>query len=422
MHQSHTARGARTMHVDSALAVLRSPDSRRRARAGSLRRSVAAGLGLLALVVAGGAALPGTPAADASTQPARNQVTAVGDAFDRGPGAPMDLRKPLVGMAASPTGRGYWLAAADGGVFAFGDASFRGGLGGVELAAPVVGIASTPTGRGYWLAAADGGVFAFGDASFEGSAGGIDLAAPIVGIASTASGNGYWLAARDGGVFAFGDADFRGSSAALGVSERIAAIASGRDGGYVLAGEGGGIYAFGVPHVGSAQWSGAPAVTSIALDPDGRGYWVLRENGAVQALGARYYGDAGWVDLNTAAVPNVAIAAVASGRGYWVAQGDVEPPPPVLRTVDPNHPFLVCTRAHESDSSGGYRAVNPSGTYRGAYQFSRATWDSTARHAGRLDLVGVDPAAASPADQDELALHLYHWQGASPWLGRCAGL
>ena len=35
--------------------------------------------------------------------------------------------------------------------------------------APIVGIASTPTGRGYWLVAADGGVFAFGDATYLGN-------------------------------------------------------------------------------------------------------------------------------------------------------------------------------------------------------------------------------------------------------------
>ena len=31
--------------------------------------------------------------------------------------------------------------------------------------------ASTPDGRGYWLVAADGGIFAFGDAGFYGSGG-----------------------------------------------------------------------------------------------------------------------------------------------------------------------------------------------------------------------------------------------------------
>jgi hypothetical protein len=29
-------------------------------------------------------------------------------------------------MAATPDGQGYWLAAADGGVFAYGDAGFLG--------------------------------------------------------------------------------------------------------------------------------------------------------------------------------------------------------------------------------------------------------------------------------------------------------
>jgi hypothetical protein len=82
-----------------------------------------------------------------------------------------------------------------------------------------------------------------------------------------------------------------------------------------------------------------------------------------------------------------------------------------------DHPFLVCTRRIES--RGNYGAVNASGTYRGAYQFSRSTWDSTARHAGWPHLVGVDPAKASPADQDAMALHLYQWQGSRPWGGRC---
>ena len=39
------------------------------------------------------------------------------------------------------------------------------------LNAPIVGIAATPDGGGYWLVAADGGVFSFGDAHFYGSTG-----------------------------------------------------------------------------------------------------------------------------------------------------------------------------------------------------------------------------------------------------------
>ncbi len=95
-------------------------------------------------------------------------------------------------MAASPNGRGYWLAASDGGIFAFGDAPFEGSMGGTTLNGPVVSMAASPDGRGYWLAAADGGIFAFGDAPFEGSDGGTPNSAEAVGIAGRPGG--YWIA------------------------------------------------------------------------------------------------------------------------------------------------------------------------------------------------------------------------------------
>jgi hypothetical protein len=81
----------------------------------------------------------------------------------------------VVGMADTHGGEGYWLVAADGGVFAFGDAGFYGSMGGAELNAPIVGVGATPAGNGYRLVAADGGIFAFGDAGFYGSMGGRQL-------------------------------------------------------------------------------------------------------------------------------------------------------------------------------------------------------------------------------------------------------
>ena len=92
---------------------------------------------------------------------------------------------------------------------------------------------------------------------------------------------------------------------------------------------------------------------------------------------------------------------------------------PAHPAVSPHHdePFLVCTRARESGDN--YGAVSASGMYYGAYQFLPTTWNVTAAHAGRLDLVGVLPSTAGPYDQDELAWALYVWQGNSPWGGRC---
>ena len=39
-------------------------------------------------------------------------------------------------MAATPDGAGYWLAAADGGVFSFGSAPFEGSMGGKSMQGP----------------------------------------------------------------------------------------------------------------------------------------------------------------------------------------------------------------------------------------------------------------------------------------------
>jgi hypothetical protein len=53
-------------------------------------------------------------------------------------------------------------------VFAFGDAHTHGAR--VATHAPVVSIARTSTGNGYWRAASDGTIGAFGDAPVLGAA------------------------------------------------------------------------------------------------------------------------------------------------------------------------------------------------------------------------------------------------------------
>ena len=118
---------------------------------------------------------------------------------------------------ALPTVRGYWLVAADGGVFNFGDAAFDGSMGGQHLNDPVTGIAGTPNGGGYWLVGSDGGIFNYGNAGFFGSVPGQGIVGqpPIVGISRTPSGAGYWLVGSNGAVYSYGDAAFLGAPSGL---------------------------------------------------------------------------------------------------------------------------------------------------------------------------------------------------------------
>jgi hypothetical protein len=139
-----------------------------------------------------------------------------------GPSVIYGLAAPLVGVSAAPVGA--WLVGSDGGVFAMAGAPFFGSMGGQHLNEPIVGMAATPDGKGYWEVASDGGVFAFGDAAFYGSMGDKTLNKPIVGMAATPDGKGYWEVASDGGVFAFGDATFAGSAVGQTLDSPIVGI------------------------------------------------------------------------------------------------------------------------------------------------------------------------------------------------------
>jgi peptidoglycan hydrolase-like protein with peptidoglycan-binding domain len=67
----------------------------------------------------------------------------------------------------------------------------------------------------------------------------------------------------------------------------------------------------------------------------------------------------------------------------------------------------VLARIAQCESGGDPTIVSSSGRYRGKYQFTRATWRS-------LGGTG-DPAKASEAEQDRLALALYEQRGTAPW-------
>ena len=119
-----------------------------------------------------------------------------GAATGFGSTAGLPLVPPVIDIAATPDGGGYWLVAADGGIFSFGDAPFSGSTGGIPLSAPIVAMAPTPGRPGLLAVASDGGVFAFGDAVFAGSTGGSSLNRPIVGMRPPRTAR--WLLAGGG--------------------------------------------------------------------------------------------------------------------------------------------------------------------------------------------------------------------------------
>lgn len=67
----------------------------------------------------------------------------------------------------------------------------------------------------------------------------------------------------------------------------------------------------------------------------------------------------------------------------------------------------ILERIAECESGGDPRAVSADGRHRGKYQFARETW----RGLGGAG----DPAAASEAMQDRLALALFRQRGIAPW-------
>jgi hypothetical protein len=231
------------------------------------------------------------------------------------------LTSPIVGVAATPDGRGYYLASADGTVRAFGDAVFHGGLVGQHLAAPIVAVAVDPATGGYWLLGGDGGVFAF-DAPFFGSTARSHIRTQVVGIEPTRAGNGYRLVSADGGVFAFGGASYCGSMGGRHLNRQIVGIADdARTGGYWLVAADGGVFAFRAPFYGSGgSWRLRQPIIEVSATARGDGYRFVAEDGGVFGFGGAVY--AGSLGGRHITSPVAGMAAQPSGPGYWLAQQD----------------------------------------------------------------------------------------------------
>ncbi len=293
-------------------------------------------------------------------------VFTYGEAEFHGSAGGLELIKPVVGAAVPDHGRGYWMVASDGGVFSFGDVAFFGSTGGHRLSRPIVGMAPTPSGDGYWLVASDGGIFSFGDAGFFGSTGDIALNSPIVGMAATPTGRGYWLVARDGGIFAFGDAAFFGSTGDIKLNQPIVTMAATPSGaGYWLAAADGGMFNFGdaafLGSTGSMKLN--RPVVGMAPTGLGDGYWLVASDGGIFSFGdAAFYGSAGGTPLNSpilAIAPRPKPGRVSSAIFYYPWYGDAGDTPPWFHWRNAGHNPPLDIAANFYPTRGAYSSRSP---------------------------------------------------------------
>jgi hypothetical protein len=279
-------------------------------------------LTILAAVLAVLGLLPGGAAA--ATPP---QVTNLGTAGFFGDLRDTPIAHPIVDLARTPSGLGYWEVADDGGLFSFGDATFFGSTGDLILNQPIVAMASTATGNGYYFLARDGGTFQFGDATNYGA--GTGSGKTYVDLVVDPDGAGYWLLAADGSVDAFGPTASGGRAAPASVAGRAAV-------GLATTPTGAGLWVAwsdgAVDEVGTApSYGDGPAgitAVDLAAAPDGSGLWLVTTTGRVEALGGVTRSDDATVDL-----PVVAIVA-HSADGYWVATGGPGPGAVTGRVLD----------------------------------------------------------------------------------------
>ena len=131
-------------------------------------------------------------------------IFSFGDAPFYGSTGAIALNKPIVGMAPPPTARATGWSPPTAASSPSATPLLR--LDRVMTStSPSWAWRATPDGKGYWLVAADGGVFAFGDAGFYGSR---PAARPRPGREGRLApvGQGYWIEDQNGTAYPFGDA------------------------------------------------------------------------------------------------------------------------------------------------------------------------------------------------------------------------
>ena len=97
---------------------------------------------------------PSQPGSASSSQPGTVDPPGLSDLPPGEPGAPA-VPSPASNPGSLGDSLGYRMVTSTGGVLTFGDAAFYGTTASKHLNAPIVAMAPTPDGHGYWLIGAD---------------------------------------------------------------------------------------------------------------------------------------------------------------------------------------------------------------------------------------------------------------------------
>ena len=333
----------------------------------------------------------------------------------------------LASSASSLTGHVESGTPGPDAVTAFGAAAAVPGTTLHGLAAPVVGAAATPDGLGYWVVAADGGIFAYGDAAFEGSTGGIHLNAPVVGMAATpdrprllagglrrrrlrlrgrACSRVRWAAVRSTNrssgwrprprAAATGWLPPTGASSPSGTpcspAPWAAVRSTNRSSGWrprpLAAATGwspptGASSPSGTPR-SRVRWAARPSTTRWSAwppPPTGHGYWLAAADGGVFAFGdAPFEGSDG-------GTPKHALAVGIAGRpgGYWIAYG-----------IDPGAQMIPAIAAYVAGRADNVTVAVEDLTTGQIYQFRPGVVENTASTL-KVDILATLLAQAQAA-------------------------
>lgn len=261
-------------------------------------------------------------------------------------GSTIGADRPVVSIAGTPTGDGYWLLDARGAVVARGDATWQGDVAQWLLLGSPTQVVATPSGQGYAIVSNAGPLYSFGDAPLMGWSRPDSPPSPAQAIVMTPSGKGHWLFRRDGRAEEYGDAKFIGiatrtvmnlgkasfsfkvlepgpTKVVFNLSGTTATVTqewSPSAEGYWMLGDDGAVYGFGsaavdddpVPTIDSPH-----RAVDLEPTPDGAGYWIVDDIGHVGANGSAWRDGSGGVPALAPGETITSLSATPTGAGYW---------------------------------------------------------------------------------------------------------